>query len=114
MAAKYDMTCDQGATFSRVVTWIDSTGVPVNLTGYSARMQVRATVSSASTIFSLTSPSNITLGGTAGTITIVITAAATAAATAGDYVYDLELVSGSGVVTRLLQGCFVLDAEVTR
>ena len=114
MAAKYDITCDQGATFSRVITWLDSTGVPVNLTSYTARMQVRATVDAASTIFSLTSPSNITLGGSAGTITIVISAATTAAATAGDYVYDLELVSSSGIVTRLIQGCFVLDAEVTR
>jgi hypothetical protein len=32
---------------------------------------------------------------------------------AGELVYDIELVAGA-VVTRLLQGCFVVDAEVTR
>lgn len=30
------------------------------------------------------------------------------------YVYDLELVSGSGTVTRVLEGTFSLTPEVTR
>jgi hypothetical protein len=33
--------------------------------------------------------------------------------TAGQYVYDLELNSGSQV-TRLVQGIFTVEAEVTR
>jgi hypothetical protein len=35
------------------------------------------------------------------------------AATAGQYVYDLELNAGS-VVTRLIQGTFQIQAEVTK
>jgi hypothetical protein len=56
----------------------------------------------------------ITLGGTAGTIALAAVATATSAVEAGQYVYDLELVSGAGYVTRLVEGNFVVYAEVTR
>jgi hypothetical protein len=56
----------------------------------------------------------LTLGGAAGTIVITLTATQTAALTAGNYVYDLELVSGAGVVTRLVQGNVTVTAEITR
>ncbi len=114
MAGTHDIVCDQGATFSRVFTWQDSTGLPVNLTGYTARMQVRATIDSASTLLSLTTENGgISLGGTAGTVTITASATQTAAVAAGCYVYDIELVIGSTVV-RLVQGQFTVDGEVTR
>lgn len=111
----FDITINQGATFELTVTWKDSTGAAINLTGYSARMQVRETYSSSSTIVSLTNGSGITLGGAAGTIAILISATTTAALTAPfSGVYDLELVSAGGVVTRLLQGAATVTPEVTR
>ena len=114
MAATYRWTADQGATWNTVFTYaID--GTPVDITGYTARMQVRSTVDATSTIASFTTTGGtIVLGGSAGTITMNVTATATAAIAAGSYVYDLEIVSGAGVVTRLLQGPFVVSAEVTR
>lgn len=115
MAAKYDIVCDQGATFSRELKWLDDSANPVNLTGYTARMQVRDEADSSTAALSLTTEnSRIALGGTAGTITLLVSATDTAAVTAGEYVYDLEIVSGAGTVTRLIQGCFTVDAEVTR
>ena len=112
---RFDITINQGATFELTVTWKDSTGAAINLTGYSARMQVRETYSSASTVVSLTDASGITLGGAAGTIAILISATTTAALTAPfSGVYDLELVSAGGVVTRLLQGAATVTPEVTR
>ena len=109
----YSITCYQGATFNKTFTWtIDET--PFDLTGYTARMQVRPTKESSTTILSLTSSSGISLGGAAGTIALNVTATATAALAAGVYVYDLELVSGSGAVTRLLEGKFIVSAEVSR
>lgn len=111
----FDLTINQGATFELTITWNDSNGDPINLTGYTARMQVRETYSSSSTIISLTQASGITLGGAAGTIAILISATTTAALTAPfSGVYDLELVSGAGVVTRVLQGAAVVTPEVTR
>jgi len=77
-------------------------------------MQVRATIDNASTLLSLTTENGgIALGGAAGTITVTATATQTAAVAAGCYVYDLEMVTGA-VVTRLVQGQFTVDAEVTR
>ncbi len=109
----YDIKIYQGATFSQTFTWKDETDTPINLTGYSARMQIRASVDSSSTLVSLTSGSGITLGGAAGTIAVLISATDTASLSQNG-VYDLELVSGSGVVTRLLQGNVIVSKEVTR
>ena len=113
-ATTYDILIEQGATYSQVITYKES-GVAVNLTGYTARMQVRSTLESASTIVELTTANGrIALGGAAGTITLTISATDTAALTAGRGVYDLELVSGSGIVTRLLQGVATISRNVTR
>jgi hypothetical protein len=114
-AGIYNIIADQGATFTRQLTWNDSTGSAVNLTGYTARMQVRNSIDAAgaATLSLTTENGRIVLGGTAGTITLSAEATATQAVTAGSYVYDLELVSGS-TVTRLVQGSFTLRGEVTR
>lgn len=113
----FTMQMWQGASWHYELTW--STGdpsAPVNLTGYEARMQVREEIDSTDTILDLTSliGGAITLGGAAGTIELDLSATATAEVTPGTHVYDLELESGAGVVTRLLQGNFVVSAEVTR
>lgn len=113
MAGSYNFTIEQGATFNLLMTWkIDN--VPVNLTGYTARLQARIDVDETETILSLTTGAGITLGGAAGTITLDQTATQTAVLPKGEYVYDLELQSSGGVVTRLLQGELNISAEVTR
>ena len=115
IAGLYNINCDQGATFSRTITWTDSARTPYNLTGYTARMHVRTTAATTTTLIELTTAnSRITLGGASGTVTLTISATDTAALTPGKYVYDLELVSGGGVVSRIIEGNFVVKAEVTR
>lgn len=111
---RVNFVCPQGSTFSRVLTYkIDTT--PVNLTGYTAGMQVRERPYSKQYIVYLnTDNSGITLGGSAGTITLNIAASTTANFIAGDYVYDLELTSGNGTVSRLIEGKFNVTPEVTR
>lgn len=113
-AGIYNFIIEQGATWNPIITWKDNTGTAINLTGYSARLQIRDAINSISTIVSLTSASGITLGGSAGTIAPLLSATATAALDFDDAVYDLELVSGSGIVYRLLQGSVSLSKEVTR
>ena len=108
-----NLDCYQGANFDYQLTWTVG-GSAVNLTGYTSRMQVREAVDSTAVAFSLVSGTGITLGGTAGTIALSAVATATAGIAAGQYVYDLELVSGTGYVTRLVEGNFVVYAEVTR
>jgi hypothetical protein len=115
-AGIYNFEIEQGATFTRVITWRDSDNALVDLTNYTARMMVRQIVTDTNVIVTLTTENGgIALGGALGTITLTITAAATAAFTAPLHaVYDLELVDSSGVVTRLLKGRVEFTAEVTR
>ena len=88
---------------------------PVNLTGYTARMQIRETIESTTTLHTLTTENGgITLGGAAGTIALTISATDTAAFTFDSAVYDLEVISGAGVVTEVLRGAVYLNDEVTR
>ena len=109
---KLKLLCPQGSTFSRTLTYkVDST--PVDLTGYEARLQVREYHYSDNFVISLTDTSGITLGGSAGTIDVLVDATTTTELVPGDYVYDLELIA-SGTVTRLIEGQFVVTPEVTR
>lgn len=110
---KYNLVCPQGATFSKQLTWaID--GDPVDLTSYTARMQVREKYTSTVAILNLTTENGgILLGDDEGTIQIEIDATTTSGIVAKDYVYDIELVSSS-TVTRLLEGRFIVTPEVTR
>ena len=88
---------------------------PVNLTGFTARMELREDVDDATVLHSMTTENGgITLGGADGTIDLLVSAANTSGFTFGHAVYDLELISASGVVTRLLSGTVVVSKEVTR
>lgn len=112
--AKYRFECRQGSTFRRVFTWTVN-GQPVNLTGRTARMEVRTKPEASSVVLTVTP--YITLGGTAGTVDINIPASVLAniAPRTGSkfYVYDLEIVSGQEVTT-LLAGRFQVAPEVTK
>lgn len=90
---------------------------PVSLGGFSARMQIRATVEASDPpLVSLISPADIVLDDVNHTITITISATATSTYTFTTGVYDLELVSGGSpaVVTKLLSGNVTVVPEVTR
>lgn len=113
-AAIYNATIDQGATFQLEVVYKDDAGTPINLTGYTAALQVRQNYYDTTALLTLTSPSNgIVITGATGTIDITMTSAQTGGLDEGFYVYDLEITSG-GTVTRLIQGQFTVSPEVTR
>ena len=113
-ATTYNTTIDQGADWYVTFVYKDSGGTAINLTGYSAALQLRDTYADTATDLSLTSASGITITGATGTLEVRATAAQTAAILAGTYVYDLEITSGAGVVTRLVQGRIVVSPQVTR
>ena len=114
-AGKYNgFTIEKGANFSPgTITWKDANNVAINLTGYTARMDVKKDVDSAAIISLTTANGRIALGGVAGTITLAVLAADTDPLITGNYRYDLELVSGSGVVTRLLEGSTTVVENIT-
>lgn len=115
MASTYNILVDQGATYTLAVTYKDSSGTAINLTGYTAAMQLRYSYDSATAVLSLSSPSNgIVITGASGLVTITISANQTAALSADTFLYDLEITSPTTVKTRLIQGVVVVSAEVTK
>jgi hypothetical protein len=106
----------QGTTWKFNARWMQSDGVnPVDLTGYTARMQLRERYGAPSAAITLTTENTrITLGGVLGTIVFLVAATDTSPVGAAEYVYDLELVSGGGEVTRLIYGPCVVSAEATK
>lgn len=124
VAAKKDFTVQAGATWTEGPLTYKVNGTPVDLTSWSARMQVRATTGSPDIILNLTdtavSPDpRLILGGVLGTIGIQVEAVDTS--TLNDdqadvvLVYGLEIfknVGGVEQVIPLLQGNLTIKPEV--
>lgn len=108
----------QGATFRKRVTWKagpEGTPVVVNLTGYTARMQIRSDIASPDVLVELTTENGgIVLGGVNGTIDLFISDEATGLYEWDTGVYDIELQSSIGDVKNLFGGNVSVNKEVTR
>lgn len=111
--------CEQGATFTYQFLWQKETTpgsdvfVPVDLTGFTAKMQVRKKAGDPVILELSTANSRITLGGIAGTIDLLVAANITDALVPGMYKYDLEITTGAGVVTRFVEGLFEVVGQIT-
>jgi hypothetical protein len=115
--AHLDLEIYKGSTFVKVIQW--KTGTPptaVNLTGCTARMQIRKSVNDSTVLDNLTTengkleifaPSN-------GSFKILIPAATSSAYNFTSAVYDLEIVFSDLTVVRIIEGCFIAVPEVTR
>jgi hypothetical protein len=135
IAGVYNITCQQGSTFDLQMTLqYPNPDYPANcvdpnicpeyinwdLTGYTARMHVRRYVDSAVPVIVLTTENDrIRLGNldpSDGTINLFIRAEDTRdiPSTNTSCVYDLEIISPSNEVDRIIQGAFNLSLEVTR
>ncbi|ENV08306.1 hypothetical protein F966_02980 [Acinetobacter higginsii] len=114
-AAKLKLKIEQGTTFRQSLDW-KSNGEPVNLTGYTARMQMRNPIDSPIIIHELTTENGgITFSDVlTGKIELFITADNTSAFIFDSCVYDLEMVAPNTDVIRLLEGEITLSKEVTR
>ncbi|WP_440066430.1 hypothetical protein [Streptosporangium sp. OZ121] len=114
MAGTYRLTIDQGTTVDRALRWLKQ-GIPVDLTGFTARMEIRDRPGGVLLYRLSTADGTLSVGGAdnLGAIGIHIPADVTSAWEWRSGVYDLELVSPAGVVTRLLQGSVTVSPEVT-
>lgn len=115
-AGKLNLYIEKGATWRHTLYWsVGTPPEPVNLTGFTARMMIRAGTNCGTTlIIELTTENGrITLGAESGRIDLLISAADTEPLIGTGGVYDLELVNGEEV-TRLVQGEVALACEVTR
>lgn len=109
--ATYNMVVPQATTFTFACT-IKEDETPWNLTNYTATMTVRPFAgSTTTTLLATTANGKITLGGALGTISVTFSSTDTNIK-AEPYVYDIVLNSGS-VITRILEGQFIVTAGVT-
>ena len=109
MSGKYNIVAEQGATFNLNFR-VETNGTPWNLTGYTFAMQVRRSSSATTTLLNITSATMTSVGH----VTATVNATTMADVPAGRWVYDIELTSSGGQVTRILEGRFIVTAEVTQ
>lgn len=115
MAVNYNVEIDQGADWFINFTYEDSNKTPINITNYTAALQLRSLPSSDVAALSLTTGNGITITGASGLVAVHATATQTANIDAGTYYYDLEITAPvTNVVTRLIQGQAVVSPQVTR
>lgn len=122
-AANLDLQIEQGATFQRTLTIKDANSVPIALTAWTFRGQIRPSIAAASptVAFTFTLADQLV---SPGQVVVSLTAVQTAAIPATQpstptrpetvYIYDIEGVDGDGVVYRILQGNAYVSPEVTR
>ena len=116
MAGKYDISIEQGSDTQDIsFTITDDEGEPADLTGYTAAMQIRKR-SGGDILDTLTTENDrITIVEDSGvwTTTLKFPAVISAAYTFAKAAYDLELISNSDLVERLLEGSVSIDANIT-
>jgi hypothetical protein len=127
-AGKYSFTIEQGSTVDFEIAYKDSSSNPIDLTSYTARMQIRPSVGSSTIHMTLSSSlgpcgtglnmsgSNSAYPPTSGSIGLYISAASSSLLDFSEAVYDLEIASGSGncaTVTRILEGKIKLSKNIT-
>lgn len=108
---RYTFDIKQGETFYRRIVYKDSAGLPIDLTGYHGRLQLRPAVGSSTIYLTLSSSigsdgsgldftpisSSLVLPETSGSIGITISAFSSSQLTFTEAVGDLFIMSGSGV-----------------
>lgn len=119
MAEKLNIVIDQGATFPLYVEYKDPDGDPIDLTGYSVRMQIRQTPTATTKLLDFDSDdldAGMTIGDLdeTGVVDIAIAPSVTSGLAFNSAEWDLVIESPSGVVTRLVQGKASVSLGVTR
>ena len=111
-AAIYDLVIDQGSDFA-IDLIIKEDSEAKNLTGYSARAQMRKSRTSSTVAGTFTC--TVLTPYTDGKVKMELSNADSSAMEAGRYYYDLEIhTRNDAIVKRLIQGEVTINQEVTR
>ena len=122
---KYTIEFFQGSSFTLNLTIKAANGSFMNLVGYNAKMQIRPSYASNTVTESLqTSNGEIVINTNTSVMTLTLPPTRTAAIAVDRngtskppktvYVYDLELIDGSGINSKILYGDVFVYGEVTR
>ena len=110
MANISNLYIDAGATYSNIITITASNGQSLNLTGYTVASQMRKSYQS-STFYTFTASIHDAL---TGKIRLQLTPTQSEAIPAGRWLYDVEITSGSGVKTRVVEGIVTINPQITQ
>jgi hypothetical protein len=114
MAGQKNWEVDQNTTFSFILEYKDPAGVPISLTGATAKMQVRDTKGGSKLAFTLTSPSSgITIDAALGKLTIKMTPTQTSKLFYPKSSYDVMVIDSNSNKVKLLEGFITLSRSVT-
>lgn len=112
MASYTNLFIDLGSSFQSTLTLRNDDGSPMDLTGYVVRGQLRRSIIAEAKIDLTVAIDN---DPTTGIITISLEDEVTAAMKPyGYYLFDIEIESSGGEVTRVLKGKVITDPEITR
>ena len=111
MSAGYqELFLEQGTDFTTSITLDDVNGDPYNLTGFTAKSQMRKSYYSTNPTAQFTITINTP---TSGVLNISLPSANTANIAAGRYVYDVAIKNSANTVTRVLEGIVNVLPRVT-
>ena len=110
MASVSNLAIDQGSNTTITITVTDDTGSARNLTGFSGRGQLKRSYFATSNVaFTVTIPNP-----SEGEVVLSLNADQTSNLKYGRYVYDVELVSNTFNVERIIEGIVTVYPEVTK
>lgn len=115
MAVNKNWEVDQNATFKFQIQYTEDDEItPIDLTGASAKMQVRDTKGGSKLAFTLTSPNGgLLIDGPTGTVDVTITPTQTNKLFYPKSSYDIMIVDSNGNKIKLLEGFMSLSRSVT-
>jgi hypothetical protein len=109
-AGTYNISIEQGSTWSLSLAVDSSAGIDLNLTGYTFAAKLAKSHYDDNPVSVTAALSNAS----EGKFLLSLTASQTSLLDAAiEYIYDVEITSASGVVTRLIQGRATISAGVT-
>lgn len=109
------MTIEQGSTFNLLVYWKNSANNPIDMTNYTAKMQIRSSTGASVKLLEISSDSGeIEIYPLQGSLNVKIGYLQTQQLEPSVAVYDLELYAPTGEVYKLLKGRVRIEGEVTR
>jgi hypothetical protein len=103
-----NISIPQGADFTETFLSKESNGAASNLAGYTGIAKIKKH-SGATTSKSF----SVTITGATGEVSIAMTSGATVTLEPGRYYYDVRLTSGSGAVSRLVEGMALVTAGIS-
>jgi hypothetical protein len=110
MATISNLYVDAGSTYSNIITVSASNGQALDLTGYTVASQMRKSYGS-TTVYNFTSS---IYNAALGKVRLQLTDTQSQAIPAGRWLYDVEIRSPSGAVTRVVEGIITVNPQITQ